>query len=258
MTRLIRKGTDSSNFDYYSDIINCTTNSFDEGWANYDQLVLETCHVAKFLSQLDEGIEMVQKFEKPDFIIRNQNRKIGLEHETLVHTDSKIKEGSFGDLVNELQKEYSKRHPDQKLMLTIYPQPYLAFRKVDKPGILEKMIQLIENYIKSNQLPENDYLDRLFLMPHSRLSFNCNLGGWWQRYLDINSLNEAIIKKEKKVNEYRLNSGIKEQWLLIVVGGVGESSYVVDSIESIQGCFKAKFDKVFLLEDFQANLYEIE
>ena len=84
MTRLIRKGTDSKNFDYYSDIINSITNSFDKDWANYDQLVLETCHIAKFLSQLDEVNGMVQKFEKPDFIIRIQNRKIGLEHEILV------------------------------------------------------------------------------------------------------------------------------------------------------------------------------
>ena len=143
-------------------------------------------------------------------------------------------------------------------MLNIYPQPYLVFRKVDKPGILKIMIQLIENYIKFNHLPENDYIDSLFLMPHSRLSFNCNLGGWWQKYLDINSLKEAIIKKEKKINEYRLNSGTKEQWLLVVVGSVGESSYSVDSVESIQRGVKTKFDKVFLLEDFQANLYEIE
>jgi hypothetical protein len=258
MIKLIRKGTDATNFDYYSDLINSTTSKFDQNWACYDQLVLETCHMAKFLSQLDDNIRTVQKFEKPDFIIKWENRVIGLEHEVLVHSDSKLREGSLSDLVKELEKEYRKIHPDQKILLTIYPQPYLSFRKVDKPKIIKEILHLIETFLSFNQLPENNYIERFFLQPHSKLSFNCNLGGWWQKSIDNQSLHNAIKKKEKKINEYKFNSGTKEQWLLVVIGSVGESSYAIESIEAFQFSTDSSFDRIFLLEDFRANLYEIK
>jgi hypothetical protein len=258
MIKLLRKGTDANNFDYYADLINSTTAKFDQNWAYYDQLVLETCHMAKFLRQLDDKIRTVRKFEKPDFIISWDNREVGLEHEVLVHGESKLREGSLSDLVKELEREYRKIHPDQKILLTIYPQPYLSFRKVDKPRILKEILQLIETFLILNQLPENDYIERFFLQPHSKLSFNCNLGAWWQKSIDNQSLQNAIKKKEKKINEYKFNSGTKEQWLLIVIGSVGESSYTIESKEDFQFSIDSSFDKIFLLEDFRTNLYEIK
>jgi len=120
------------------------------------------------------------------------------------------------------------------------------------------MFTIIDNYVQNNDLPENDYIENLVLMPHSKLSFDCNLGAWWQRNLNLQKLNSVIIKKESKINNYRINSGIKEQWLLVVIGSLGESSYAIESIEALKFTFETGFDKIFLLEDFQANLYEIK
>jgi hypothetical protein len=258
MIRLIRKGTDPWNFDYYANLINSTTSTFDQNWPSYDQLVLETCHMAKFICQLDDSIRLVRKFEKPDFIINCKDRIIGLEHQILVHGNSKSKEGSMNDLVKELQKEFKRLYPNKNLHLTIYLKPNLEFKKVDKPRILMKMIQIIDKFITYNQLPENDYIEDLFLQQHSILTFDCNLGAWWQKNLELQSLCDAIEKKEKKIDEYKINSGSNEQWLLIVIGSVGESSYTINSPESFNNFIETRFDKVYLLEDFRANLYEIK
>ncbi|MCK5277828.1 MAG: hypothetical protein KAK04_04805 [Cyclobacteriaceae bacterium] len=258
MPRLIKPGKEQNNVDRYSDLIHQIINGKDENDPDYDQLALETCHVAKFICQLDDSIVIVRKSEQPDFIIKYHNRIIGLEHEILVKEESKQKEGSFKDLVKSLQSEYREVHPDKKLLLTIYPSPNLKFRKVDKPRISKEIMILIENFITHDILPENDYIDKLTTQSHSRLDFSCNLGAWWQRNLVSETLDDAIQKKEKKVSTYRENSRTSEQWLLIVIGNVGDSSYEIESIESIRNIEGTNFDKVYLLEDFQANLYEVK
>ena len=95
------------------------------------------------------------------------------------------------------------------------------------------------------------------MMNHSRLDFTCNLGAWLQKDLDYEVLEKAIRKKEKKISDYISNSGTKEQWLLIVIGSLKESSFEIESLDSLNKPIETKFDKVFLLEDFRANLYEI-
>jgi len=95
-------------------------------------------------------------------------------------------------------------------------------------------------------------------MPHTRLDFACNLGAWWQRYLDSETLIEAIKKKEKKIIKYAKNSGTEKQWLLIVIGSVGASSYELNSMYIPNKKIETRFSKIFLLEDFAANLYEVK
>lgn len=53
-----------------------------------------------------------------------------------------------------------------------------------------------------------------------------------------------------------MNNSNIPQWLLIVLGGIGESSYVLESDFDLT--VETKFDKVFILEDFRTNLYEIK
>ena len=62
-------------------------------------------------------------------------------------------------------------------------------------------------------------------------------------------------KKERKIAAYKA-SGIEKQWLLIVIGSAGESSYEVEGKIEIE--LKTDFDKVFILEDFKSKLYELK
>jgi hypothetical protein len=257
MVNLIKSGTEPNNVDRYSTLIHQILDDKDESDPDFKKLSIETCHTAKFICQLDDTIEIVRKMEKPDFLIRYQDRSIGLEHEILVKQESKQKEGSISDLVRGLEEEFRINHPEKKLLLTVFPHPYLKFRKAEKPRISREVMILIENFINDNKLPENGFIDRLTVMPHSRLDFSCNLGGWCQSNLDENNLNTAIIKKEVKISGYKRNSGTTEQWLLIVIGGLGESSYEIETLDAFRNKTETKFDRVYLLEDFRANLYEV-
>jgi len=71
----------------------------------------------------------------------------------------------------------------------------------------------------------------------------------------VDLLEQAIKKKEKKISSYRENSG-NIQWLLIVIGSNGESSYNMN--KTIEVDIKTEFDKVYVLEDFNNKLYELK
>ena len=92
-------------------------------------------------------------------------------------------------------------------------------------------------------------------MPHSRISISGNLGSWWQKNLTIETLTKAIQKKEKLISKYKENID-KKQWLLIVIGSNGDSSFLID--RNIEYKVESKFDKVFILEDFNNRLFEIK
>jgi hypothetical protein len=65
----------------------------------------------------------------------------------------------------------------------------------------------------------------------------------------------AIEKKENKVEKYISNTSCK-QWLLLLIGGVGEHSFYVRNDLKLN--FKTTFEKVFLMEDFDNRLYELK
>ena len=92
-------------------------------------------------------------------------------------------------------------------------------------------------------------------MKHSQFSLQPNMGAWWQRNINADLLRGAIEKKERKINNYIINTRLP-QWLLIVIGGIGESSFNYE--EDFDFKIESRFDKVFLLEDINNQLYEIK
>lgn len=92
-------------------------------------------------------------------------------------------------------------------------------------------------------------------MPHSEISVTGRLGAWWQKILTTEVLKAAVCDKEKLHSKYKENINIK-QWLLLVIGEIGASSYVVDP--NVQYSIDTFFDKIYILEDHYNNLYELK
>ena len=90
---------------------------------------------------------------------------------------------------------------------------------------------------------------------HSEKSLGVNLGAWWVKDVTKELITKAVRKKELKISAYKENTG-KTQWLLIVIGSTGESSYNLYNPFEIN--LKTVFDKVFILEDFNNKLFEIK
>lgn len=259
MKQIVSENIISENHKNLERLINEPLRQLNKADNDYDRKVLEICHAAKFLMLLNSGYEISIVREKPDFIIKSDKEKqIGLEHEILIDQLHKKSEGSFSDLVKIIEDRFRIRHPNENILVNIFVNSAYKFKQKDKSKLVERLLLMIENYVYHDIFEENDLIHFLSCSKHSGLSFNSNSGAWWQDYLRDELVINSIEKKEKKRLDYISNTGLKEQWLLIVIGSLGQSSYEVNS--DIEYNFKtiSGFDKIYLMEDFKAKLYELK
>jgi hypothetical protein len=92
-------------------------------------------------------------------------------------------------------------------------------------------------------------------MKHNRISIIANFGAFMQKHLGESEILEAIKKKEKLVESYRVNT-VKTQWLVLVIGQVNESSFEFRTDFELTN--DSKFDRVFVFEDFNNQLFELK
>ena len=177
-----------------------------------------------------------------------------MEHQILIDKKSKEKEGFFGNLIKQAEKELRKDESLSNFLANVYAHPFFNAKINEKQELINEILLLIKHYIKTGDLLENEIIEIISSMKHSKISLSPNLGAWWQKSINGELIKNAVIKKEKRIDKYFQNTSLS-QWLLIVIGGLGESSYSVDNDFDLS--IKTKFEKVFLLEDFSTNLYEI-
>ncbi|MBH1959122.1 MAG: hypothetical protein I8H68_03325 [Flavobacteriia bacterium] len=217
--------------------------------------ILELCHVAKFLTFFEDKFKIERISEEPDFIIFSTSERIGLEHQILIDTGVKEKEGFIENLFKQAEQILSKGTDVPSFLANIYIYPNLEIKINDKSQKIIEIVDLLKNYLKTGKLYRNDIIEDINIMPHSQISLNPNFGGWCQKNITSDLLLEAISKKERLVNSYIKKTNLK-QWLLIVIGGLGESSYEYDLEFDID--VESKFENIFLMEDFSCKLYEIK
>lgn len=117
------------------------------------------------------------------------------------------------------------------------------------------LTELVKHFILTGELSENSIVKEAHKMRHTKKSVNPNFGAYWQKTITKDLIIEHILKKESKVSIYRHNTGLP-QWLVLIIGSVGQSSFEVNELLSIE--LTTKFDKVFLFEDFDNKLYELK
>ena len=220
-----------------------------------EQKIIELHHIGKFLMFFENRYKIEKLNEEPDFIIFDNEKRIGLEHQILIDDKSKEKEGFFGNLCKLAEKELKKEKGLPNFLANIYMHPSFNGKINEKQKLVNEIFQIVKKYILTGELLENEVIDRIFSMKHSHISLSPNLGAWWQKEVNGELIINAIKKKEKKFYNYLNNTNLS-QWLLIVIGSVGESSYMIENEFDL--IVETKFDKVYILEDNSTNLYEIK
>lgn len=218
------------------------------------QKTLEICHTGKFLLFFD-SLKIEQVTEKPDFILFDGKNKIGLEHQIVVETKSKEREGFFENIFElaEIGLKQDKELPN--FLASCYIQPYANFKLSEKDYLVETVKKVVKEYVINNNFIENSIIERIFIQPHSQKSIHANMGAWWQKNITLETIENSIKKKESKIKSYK-EKGINSQWLLLVIGGSGDSSFEMDEKLNLE--MTTEFDKVFVLEDFRNVLYVLK
>jgi hypothetical protein len=217
--------------------------------------ILEICHIGKFLMLWNKGHEISKVTEQPDFVITDGENLIGLEHQIIVDREEKEREGFFKNVFSLAEAELKKDKDLPNFLANCYIMPYANFKISEKQKYINIVVHTVKKYIETHILDENPIIERIFSTPHSSINISENLGAWWQKNLTNVHIIKAIEKKEKLISKYKENCG-DEQWLLLVIGSNGGSSYMMNSNEEYH--IKTEFNKVFVLEDFSNKLYQIK
>lgn len=219
------------------------------------QKILEICHAGKFLFLLDEDYAIHDVSEKPDFILKGQNNYIGLEHQTVVDEKSREREGFFQNIFQIAELEIQKDSNLPNFLASCSLIPYINFKLNEKKKLINIVVSTVKEYVLTGILQENPIIESISSSEHSQISVYVNMGAWWQKDITQEIIQRAIDKKDKLVLNY--NSEItSEQWLLLVIGSTGESSYRIDRLKSLK--IESKFDRVYIMEDIYSNLYQLK
>lgn len=219
------------------------------------QKILELCHVGKFLMLLETDYTIDKLDEGPDFILKNNYKRIGIEHQIIIDQDSKAKEGFFENVCTHAERELRQDKDLPNFLANIYFEPYLNRKINDKKKYTKEICRVVKHYVLNEVLLESDIIESVHSMDHSQINVNANLGAWWQKEITEEIIQNAINKKEEKIESYISNTSLP-QWLLLVIGGTGESSYIFEN--KFEPKLETRFEKVFLLEDFYNKLYELK
>lgn len=215
---------------------------------------IEICHVAKFLMNLNDTSYIKAVIESPDFLIDFENKIVGVEHQILIDDSKKAYEGFLENVFRQAETELRKDSSIPNILINCWLHDNIRYTINQKNSLILLTIDLIRSYIEFGELRNNTIIERMYSMPHDRFSLCPNFGAWFQESLSINPLERAIREKEKKLPMYREKAD--EVWMLIVIGGTGASSFETLENESYQ--ITSDFDRIYLLEDFNNNLYQLK
>lgn len=250
MTKLLNNNkTISENYALLGKLINEHLDLFPD-----KKKTLEICHAGKFLMFFD-NLTILEVTEKPDFILFDGNNQIGLEHQIIVESKSKEREGFFENIFSLAEIELKEDRELPNFLASCYIEPCANFKLSEKEYLIETVKKVVKEYVLNNNFIENPLIESLFIQPHTQKSIHANMGAWWQKNITLEAIENAIKKKNAKISTYK-EIGIDSQWLLLVIGSSGDSSFEMDKNLKLE--MKTEFDKVFVLEDLRNVLYQLK
>jgi hypothetical protein len=238
------------------DLIGSKINKLLEDETLSEQKNLELCQVGKFLTLLeDQNAKIIEQRESPDFIISVDDRMVGLEHEIILNTQNQFQ--STKNIFRLAAKEFEKRYPDIKVLANCWLTTNdFNYKQKDKKKIIGEIVEYIYGMTQKSKVKIPDFLDDVIISKHSGVSFSVNNYISNIESLDDLTLSKAIKKKEDLIERYISNSQIKDQWLLLVIGQVSPDSYKTNGLFSSFN--SSRFERIYLLEDFQSKKYRIK
>ena len=217
---------------------------------------LELCQIGKLLSTFFTDYEILELSERPDFLISNNIEDVGVELEMILDSNHKMKEGFYEGVCTKVCEEIALDDKFQNISLNLYFKPEINSIKVSKKNAIDKITMLVKSFLLTGSLENNIYVREVFKYTNSkRTSINPNFGAYSQRSITNNMVKEYIAKKEVKLECYVKNS-VPIQWLILVIGGLNKSSFEYRKV--ISETFETNFDKVFIYEDFNNQLYKLD
>jgi len=221
--------------------------------------VLEVCQIGKFVYKVDSEIQIVDKPQPPapDFIIKYKSKLIGLEH-TRILTENAREYLKIANLVEYSSKIFEEKYPNLTISASVeFKNDKFEFTQKDKKLYATLIADLVYqiNLGKYTELP--DFISDIRIRKHSEVTFHFKEKNWQSELLTLERLKEEILKKEQKINNYEKSDiNLLEYWLVLLIGSLSSVSYELSETENYST--DSKFDRVYLMSDFSAEIIRVK
>jgi hypothetical protein len=252
--------------------------------ANYNKTSSLTEHYRKFLtshkapSDKFEELQDVGKFlisanlkctleipetirAVPDFIIRTENKKIGIEHTRLMNSDSQVLIKTAIHILKRAEKMLLQRNPTLKEIVNVsinYWKPVIGIKNLsnklsnqEKDNIAKNIADYIEGFLKKQEISKPEFIDYISSSNRTEHPLIIILNENYIAKPELEKLfADSIHNKEGKLGSYLQNNSLDALWLLIIISGVtASSSYELKYLNQIN----SQFDKIFLFDNFSCE-----
>lgn len=212
----------------------------------------------------------LQNFEKPDFIVDNNKKRIGIELTDLYNEVAEFstplqKRESLKKKILDSAMEMYQRHNLPKIKVTVsFNDHYL--KKIDKNRV-EKITKMLVNFL-INRVPKMEtYIKRDFSSEEifsievlKKIDFSNNsftaIDYAYITDVGVTQVENVLQDKNEKFKNYK---GCDEYWLVICYDGpqLSRAFYEVTN-KVLNQIFVCKFNKLFLLKESIPRTYELK
>lgn len=274
------------------EVMKVIENFFEKGEMSNNEwrkMKCELINLGKFIVAKGDDVNILEVREEPDFVVKWQNQKIGLEIVEVIDKVARQKAQKNEWLINQIHKTFKNNYPNAHLFFSLsfefditnitkkekkrlqqeiefrhpeFPDKSKLFKlahpgKYTKEELSQKAIlianKLYECYIQ-NHTNLNDDLVKLWRFNlHDELYLSLSIG------YSAGSPSDLIISnirnKEALIEKYRSNSSTQKQYLLMVIersSGYSDYSFID---ENMLVELDIKFDKVFLFDFFKSEIF---
>jgi hypothetical protein len=215
----------------------------------------------------------IKPCERPDFLIINDNKTIGIELTKIYQQNSRnlpfpAKDSIANDIVLRIKSLLEKNnHNVYEVHLNLSIDRNLTIKERDL--IAKKIFRLVKQRILTSNIPceiDNDFEDlekfpeevsriSVYKLPNLLSPFVSDAKAGWMQYDMIDLLQETINRKSDKVNQY---FSCKQLWLLIHTVSMSSGAFFNPSEETLNHYYSSCFDRVFYLNSFDKKVYELK
>jgi hypothetical protein len=231
-----------------------------EKYSLEDKEKLEVCQIGKFLYKINPELRIMDKPKppNPDFVLKVDNKIIGLEHTRIVDAEKSQSFFSISNLFDTAAKEYKRNNPDSNICATFrLKNDTLDFGQRDKKELIKIINAFVDEAKNGNYQNQPDFIDEIVLMPNSVVSFSYLENNFRGKPLTIHDVQNAISIKETKLQKYyRQSNLINEFWSVLMVGSLNSTSYELD--EQVNYKTESLFDRVYLMSDYSEEIIEVK
>lgn len=210
----------------------------------------------KFISLYNSSLEIEEVTEKPDFILRDNYERIGLELIQLTSSKVNPNDVCIANLFKEINKLAISEYPDCKKMICCNINESLKVTKNDIQEYCKIIFAKLREYIKHDSpflvvFDDKTFINELYISNHSSLRINYNYSATYCEDATLKEVNELIKRKNDKIESYKNEHKFDQLWLLIYVNSsditgqrtLDESVFDNDALNEI---VSNSFDKIFI------------